>query len=153
MSYSVDTSALTEGWVRLYPPAVFPSLWQKMDALIRKSRLMAVDEVLRELEMKQDDLFAWCKAKRKKMFVNLGRNAQIQRRAARIVNQFPTLIDPADAHGQADPFVIALAAEWEWTVVTAERSKPTKPKIPDACQVGIPCLTLIEMFQREGWTF
>jgi hypothetical protein len=64
------------------------------------------------------------------------------------------LIDPSDAHGQADPFVIALAAEWDWTVVTAERSKPTKPKIPDACrQLGIPCITLIEMFQHEGWTF
>jgi hypothetical protein len=70
----VDTSALTEGWVRLYPPAVFPTLWDKIDSLIRKKRLMAVDEVLHELEEKQDDLFKWCKARRKKMFVSLGRN-------------------------------------------------------------------------------
>ena len=59
------------------------------------------------------------------------------------------MIDPADAHGQADPFVIALAAEWDWTVVTAERSKPTKPKIPDACrELGIPCITLRENTER-----
>ena len=49
MSYSVDTSALTEGWVRLYPLTVFPTLWHQMDSLIRKQRLMAVDEVLHEL--------------------------------------------------------------------------------------------------------
>lgn len=152
MSYSVDTSALTEAWVRSYPPDVFPSLWHHLEELVKKRRLLAVDEVLHELERKDDDLYQWCLAKKKKMFILLGRNQQIQRRAARIINQFASLINPSNPRGGADPFVIALAAEWELTVVTGERSKPSKPKIPDVCrELGIPCISLVELFKNEGW--
>ena len=154
MSYSMDTSRLDGSVGARLPARRVPHALDNIDDLIRKQKVKCVDEVLRELEEKQDDLCAWCKKRRKKMFVSLGKNPQIQRRAKGIVNQFPSLIDPSDTHGQADPFVIALAAEWDWTVVTAERSKPSKPKIPDACRdLGIPCITLVEMFQQEGWTF
>lgn len=34
MTYSVDTSALIEAWVRNQPPDVFPSVWLELDKLI-----------------------------------------------------------------------------------------------------------------------
>lgn len=61
MSYSIDTSALMDGWLRYYPPEVFERLWERMDELIDEGRLLAVDEVLREIEQKDDSLLAWAK--------------------------------------------------------------------------------------------
>ncbi|HMQ17426.1 MAG TPA: DUF4411 family protein [Phycisphaerae bacterium] len=49
--------------------------------------------------------------------------------------------------------MIALAQEQKLTVLTAEKSKPTKPRIPDVCDaLGVPCITLVEMFRTERWT-
>ena len=47
---------------------------------------------------------------------------------------------------------IALAQARALTVVTAEKQKPSKPRIPDVCEAfGIPWITLVEVFRREGW--
>jgi len=55
--------------------------------------------------------------------------------------------------GHADPFVVALATERDLTVLCAERSKPSKPRIPDVCrELGIDCIGLVELFRREGWS-
>jgi Zn-dependent peptidase ImmA (M78 family) len=148
-SYSIDTSALIEAWVRSYPLDVFPTLWKQIEQLIRNGRLTAIDEVLRELERKVDDLFKWAKAQ-SLLFVPL--DATIQKEAIKIINRFSSLTDPNAMRGAADPFVIALAQVKSLTVVTAERSKPAKPRIPDVCKtLSIPCFTLLELFREEGW--
>jgi len=150
VSYSIDTSALLEAWARHYPLDVFPTLWQQIENLISAGRLLAIDEVLRELERKSDDLHDWAK-QRAGMFVST--DQAIMQRAGSVVNQFPSLADPQSQKGKADPFVIALAMERNLTVVTAEHSKPTRPRIPDVCrQLQVPCVSLIELFRREGWS-
>lgn len=117
--------------------------------LVDAGRLVAIDEVRRELENKDDDLHKWVKA-RPKMLVAL--DEPLQKRAAQIINRFPSLASGGVMRGAADPFVIALAAERRLTVVTAEVSKPTKPRIPDVCgTLGIGCMTLLKLFRREGW--
>jgi len=50
VSYSVDTSALLDAWVRYYPPDVFDTLWSRLDGLVVRGHLLAIDEVQRELE-------------------------------------------------------------------------------------------------------
>lgn len=150
MIYSVDTSALMDMWARYYPPDVFGTLWQRLDGLVQEGRFLVIDEVLRELEKKDDALHKWVKA-RPAMVVPL--DVSIQRRATQIINLFPTLAQSGGVmRGRADPFVIALAQERGLTVVTAENEKPSKPKIPDACKaLGIPCTTLVKLFRAEGW--
>ncbi len=149
MSYSIDTSALIEAWVRHYPPDVFPTLWKRIEKLIGDGWLLAIDEVLRELERKSDDLHKWAK-QHGRLFVST--DQAIMQRAGPVINQFPSLADPQSQRGKADPFVIALAMERNLTVVTAERSKPTKPRIPDVCQqLQVPCISLIKLFRWEGW--
>ena len=151
MSYSIDTSVFIEAWLRHYPLDVFPAVWKQLDNGIVHGKLKAVVEVLRELEQHDDDLFAWAKRRRSK-FVPL--DTAIQRRAKRILAQFPTLAKADSTRRDADPFVIALAAEYGLTVVTYESSRPTKPRIPDVCQaLHIPCITPVELFRLEGWTF
>jgi hypothetical protein len=46
VKYSVDTGALLDGWLRYYPPDVFPSVWAKLDELIEDKILVASEEVL-----------------------------------------------------------------------------------------------------------
>lgn len=54
----------------------------------------------------------------------------------------------------ADPFVIAKAAVEERTVVTMELFKPNAVKIPNICRhFKVPCLTLQEFMEAEGWEF
>lgn len=150
MTYSIDTSALIQARVELYPPDVFPTLWGRIEKLIDDGGVKAVDEVLRELERKDDALHDWAK-KRSHLFVRL--DAAIQAKSRVIINQFPSLTNTRSAMGgAADAFVIALAQECKLTVVTAEKEKPSKPRIPDVCKtLNIRCIALIEMFRNEGW--
>jgi hypothetical protein len=69
MPYSLDTSGLLDGWVRYYSPEVFPSLWKQMETAAADGTIMAVQDVLLELERLDDDVFAW--AKRHVTFVQL----------------------------------------------------------------------------------
>lgn len=78
MSYSVDTSALLDAWVRYYPPDVFDTLWKRLDSLASQGRLLAIDEVRRELEKRDDGLHKWTVA-RPSMIVTL--DGAIQKRA------------------------------------------------------------------------
>ena len=57
MRYSIDTSAILEAWRRQYPPDVIPALWDGLDSLIRSGDLRATEEVLHELERKDDEVF------------------------------------------------------------------------------------------------
>lgn len=41
MRYSIDTSAILDGWRRHYPPDVFPGLWTRMEGLIVAGHLRA----------------------------------------------------------------------------------------------------------------
>jgi len=68
VKYSVDTSALLDGWRRYYPPDVFPPVWKKLDELIEDKILVASEEVLLELRRKDDDVYEWARV-RSHMFV------------------------------------------------------------------------------------
>jgi len=79
----------------------------------------------------------------------------MQVRVRALVKAHPSLVQSGGLmRGAADPFVIALAQERGFAVVTAERSKPSKPRIPDVCALlKVPCMTLVEMFRQEKWAF
>ena len=105
MAYSLDTSGLLDGWVRYYSPDVFPSLWKQMEAAAADGTIVAVQDVLLELERQDDDVFAW--AKRHVTFVQL--EDEIQASATEILARFPQLVNTRRSRSVADPFVIALA--------------------------------------------
>ena len=58
MKYSADTSTFIQPWRKYYPIDVFPSFWDMMDSLIGRGDLVAIDEVLVELEKKDDEVLA-----------------------------------------------------------------------------------------------
>lgn len=150
--YVIDTNALIDLWRRRYPRDVFPTLWQKIERLIKSGEIVAPQEVLNELQRQHDELHVW--AKKQKCFKDLDRD-QIEC-VRRILKTFPALIDEKKTVPDADPFVIALAMEKGWKVVSSENpaGASTRKRIPDVCaHYRVPCLALLEFFRDQHWNF
>jgi len=153
LKYCIDTSSLMDARHRWYPPALFPSLWSRIEALIASGGLISSDEVFHELERKDDKLLKWGK-ERRGMFLPL--SDAVQEAARKILKQFPRLVDARTGKSFADPFVIATAEVTDTTVVTGEKptGSPDRPKIPDVCEhFEIPWINIVGMIRQEGWAF
>ncbi|MBI5117906.1 DUF4411 family protein [Candidatus Poribacteria bacterium] len=152
MKYSIDTSALLDGWNRHYPPDVFPQVWTRIDELIDSGVLIATEEVLVELEKKDDAVYAWAR-ERSQMFVPT--NEDVQRAVTDILRDHKKIIDQRKGRSGADPFVIALAKIEGCSVLTGERpgrSPAMRPHIPDVCNaLGIPWFNLLQLFRQQKW--
>ncbi len=155
--YSVDTSVLMEWQARHYPTDVFASLTPRVDALVASGRWISPELVREENEaVGTAALAAWAKA-RPQAFVPLN---EILVEALEIQGRFPGLKDPKAEFEEADAYVIALAKLRDGIVVTqetpaAEKRNPRRTHfIPDVCrELGLPCISLLGLMRREGWTF
>ena len=153
MKYSVDTSAIIEGWIRSFPPDLAPHAWMKIEESINDGLLVASEEVLIELEKKHDKIYEWA-CQRKHMFVPT--DEKIQEAVRSILRDHKKLIDIGRNRSGADPFVIALALVKRLSVVTSENLSGSleRPKIPDVCAaLGIRCLNMVELFREQGWQY
>lgn len=150
--YCVDTSAFLDGYSRYYPPEIFPGLWGRMDALAATGRIIAPQDVLLELAKRSDSTHGWAK-NHQQMFVEVDGFQEVKVRE--ILRGYPKLVGVGGGRNQADPWVIALAHVHSAMVVTGERGGTSaSPKIPFICaQLGIECISFIDMVRMEGWTF
>jgi len=122
-----------------------------MDAAASSETILAIDEVYRELEKKDDAAFQWLKARRA-MVVDL--DTGVQQRVTAILGSHPRLVDTRRNRSSGDPFVIALAQVRGLAVVTGEKLSGVlaKPNIPDVCvALRIPWMSVLSMFRQEGW--
>lgn len=153
MKYSIDTSAIIEGWTRDFPPDIFPHVWTKTETLINDGILVATEEVLFELRKKHDNAYEWA-CQNRQMFIPV--DTKIQEAVRSILRDYKKLIDTRRNRSGADPFVIALALISHLSVVTAENPSGSfeRPKIPDVCKaLGIRWLNMIDLFREQGWQF
>lgn len=151
MGYSFDTSGFLDARARYYPPDVFPTLWDRMDASVANGTIFTCEEVFRELERKDDDVYQWVKA-RPAMIVPIDEDIQLE--VVNIMRSYPRLVDTKRNKSGGDPWVIALAISKNLSVVTAEAPSGTleKPRIPDVCDaMGIRCFTVLDFFRNMGW--
>jgi hypothetical protein len=121
--------------------------------MIKADALIAPEEVLREIEKKEDELHKWAKA-RERMFHPL--DEAVQRATTEILTEFPRLVDSEKERNRADPFVIALAKVRGCPVVTGEKAAGTKdrPKIPMVCDhFGVRHLNLLGLIREAKWKF
>jgi hypothetical protein len=137
-------------------PITFPSVWTLIGSAIADGRIVVPREVLKELERKDDDVFAWVN---KHSGVGIDPSAEIQREAGEIFALLHYQPWPRDA---ADPFVIAEARARSLTVVTYEgrtffSGVPTKnwaKSMRGIClHLDVPCCTLPQALHRLGGTF
>ena len=150
MAYSIDSSGVLDLF-RYYPPDVFPSIWAQMDAAAANGIVLAIDEVFRELEKKDDVAFQWLKAHRQ-IVVDI--DTEIQKRVSAILKLHPRLVDTRKNRSSGDPFVVALAQARGLSVVTGEKLSgvQAKPNIPDVCAaLDVPWMNVLSMFRQEGW--
>jgi hypothetical protein len=153
LKYSVDTSAFLDCWRRYYPQDVFPQVWEKLDDFVRRGILLPSEEVLRELERKDDGMRDWA-TERKDMF--LLTDDEIQRAVSDILSSHPKLIDERKNRSGADPFVIAVARVRGCSVLTGEKPSGSRkrPNIPDVCSaLDVRWLGMVEFFREQGLTF
>lgn len=151
MPYSVDTSGFLDAWVRNYPVDVFPTIWEEMDRAARDGTLLASDEVLRELERKDDGAHTWMKD-RPEMLIAL--DPEVERHVREIMSRHPRLVDSRKGRSGGDPFVIAVARVRNLVVITAENAtgKLDAPRIPDVCaDLGIRWIRMLEFFREQRW--
>ena len=153
MRYSIDTSGLLDGWKRYYPPELFPGVWEKLGELVEDGALRASEEVLVELERRDDEVLAWARGQ-DGLIVPL--DDEVQGAVAEILQLHPRLVGMGGRRAAADPFVIALARVHGCTVVTGESRSGNlnRPRIPDVCAaLEIPCLRLVDLMREERWVF
>jgi hypothetical protein len=154
MGYSIDTSSLISSWNEYHPPDTHPTFWANLELLIQNGELRASEEVLIELEKKDDAVFTWAYEHRELLFVPLYAEVQIALKG--IMREFPRIIAVQRNRSGADPWVIALAQVENRDVVTNERDSNNidKPHIPDICrELGIRCITMHELIREQGWRF
>ncbi len=153
MKYSIDTSALIGGWYRRFPPDIVPGFWDNLDELIQNGNLKATEEVLVELEKKDDAIHNWVK-ERENLFILI--DEEIQFVVREILSNHKTLIDSRRNRSSADPFVIALAKINSSIVITEESPTQSnnRPHIPDVCDaLNIEYINLIDLSRIENWKF
>ena len=156
--YCIDTSSLID--LKLYPRDLFGPLWVFLEEIIAAERLIAPNEVLRELEKGDDEIYKWALTQ-KKAFVDL--TPELGTVLSEVLTDIPELaktiaIRPGP---YADPLVVALAllrvrsGASKCTVVTQERIGGVgSVKIPNLCsRYGISPVVLLDMVRLEGLTF
>jgi hypothetical protein len=122
-----------------------------MDVSAKNGDVFVIEEVLRELERKDDGIHKWIK-EREAMVVPI--DAVVQEYVVEIMSKYSRLVDSKKNRSVGDPWVIALAQARALTVVTGEKSTGTllKPKIPDVCKdLGVPCIEIVDFFREQGW--
>jgi predicted nuclease of predicted toxin-antitoxin system len=153
MKYSIDTSAILEGYNRLYPPDVFPKLWDNLEGIVQSGKLRATEMVLVELDRKDDEVKKWAKSQ-KEMFLQV--DEKIQEYIAKIMGKYPRIVAEGGQKNMADPFVVAFAKQHNLTVITAEKNigSDKKPSIPYICQgLDVECISFLDLIRREKWSF
>ena len=130
MTHSIDTSALITAWRFHYRPDRFPSVWRRIEEVIRSGHLRASPLVLEELKVGEDDLYEWAR-KQTGLCVEPGDTEQEYVRE--IVRDFQGLVKEDEDRINADPFVIAFARRHGLTVVTMEATKGQGPIESSLC--------------------
>lgn len=147
--YSIDTCSLIDGHANTAGSII-------LENLIRRDRLKAPPGVLRELEVGGDEVFGWAKHWEKSLIKELSPISTS--RLGYLVDKYGEPFSDPDYHGKiyrglikkgtasdADPEVIGLALDYDWTVVTEEQSG-----IKGACKwEKVKCISLEKLFKIE----
>jgi hypothetical protein len=131
--FCLDSNVFIHAWNDYYAPDQCPEYWEILDELAKDGRIFCCDEVKREIEKQDDDLWRWLKAR--PHFVQ-DVNEEIQRHVRAILKQYPLLVNSRKDRSMADPWVVAHALACGAVVVTKEMpggGHGKNPKIPDVC--------------------
>lgn len=124
------------------------TLWKHIDELISQKRIVTCSEIIEEVN---DDAL-------KKWFVGLQGDIlpiddEVQENVKKVVTSNPQLVDFKQVKSSGDAFLIATAMKYDLTVIT-EENKTGQKKIPFVCNsLGVPCVDILGLCEKEGWSF
>lgn len=147
--YCIDTSSLIN--LKPYRSDVFPTIWNKLENMIRNGELISHLQVYKEIEVGRDEIYNWCKNKNNnKMFRDVD-ECQIQK-FQDIKRQYDSNYWENEINKTgpwADPWVIALSICEEAFIVADEKSVPNRIPVISAV-FGVKCLELLDFFKETG---
>lgn len=119
--YCIDTSSLIN--LKPYRRDLFPTIWRKLESMIKNEELISPLEVYEEIKVGQDKIYEWCK-KKKKMFRDID-DCQRQK-FQEVEKQYDNNYWENEINKQrwADPWVIALSICEEAIIVADEKKLP-----------------------------
>jgi hypothetical protein len=146
----------------LYPKEQFIGLWQRMEEMINQGRIVAHNEVYKELKRHSNKEFlSWLAAHQAQMNCSPpGAYAQAKDIIDNYLSTFKHGYRPKVSDA-ADPFVVALALDQDLIVFTQEKrlsnqelTQASKPKIPNVCGQYPPleCVDIKEFMEKESIT-
>ena len=144
--YCIDTSSLIN--LKPFRRDVFPTIWRKLEGMIKNGELIAPLEVYGEIEIGKDIIHNWCKGN-KEMFKDID-ECQIQK-LQEVEKQYDKSYwgNEINKSKWADPWVIVLGICEEAIIVADEKN--TRNRIPAiSSAVGLKCLELIDFFKEIG---
>lgn len=150
--FCIDASALLDlmpHWKKdTYRRDVFPTIWKKMEDLIESGELISPIEVYKEIEDREDEIYAWCK-QNKRMFRDVD-NCQLQKiKLIEVQYDHKYWNQEHLKKPWADPLVIALSICEKAIIVTDEKKTPNRiPFIAE--KFSIRCLGLVDFFKEIG---
>ena len=156
MSYVFDNGPFSTLFRNFYR-RTFRSLWERVDALVENDSILSTLEVLREIEDSSDvSLRDWAQQHRN-IFTTPTPPEGLFVVKIYSIGHFQHNIERQKllkGGKMADPFVIAKAAVQGHDVVTMEKFRANGAKIPNICShFNVPCLSLEDFMEREGWEF
>jgi hypothetical protein len=162
-AFIIDSNIMIAPYKSYYSFEIAPQFWDTMAEHIRMKKIVILDKVFDEILVKDDQLSQWLKSIDNLEQINY-RDSKIIRNYGKIINYIETsglYSRPAfNAWAQgnkADPWIIAAAAAYNYTVITFENgnrglniNQPSKSaQIPDICQqFDITCEDLFYMMRR-----
>lgn len=166
--FLIDTNSLITPYANYYPFELFPTFWKQLKDQIIKGSVVILDFVKNEVEHSKDELSDWIKEIPDDIIVN-HKNIDIISKWAEIMNYIQTspcykeqALQEWSRDTVADPWLIATAAIYGYTIITFERpnnglnaKSPSKnPKVPDvAAKFGVKTKNLYQMMKELNFVF
>lgn len=147
--YIIDTCAiLSQKDDRHHRRKVYGRLWSHIDDLIKEKAIVTCSEIFEEIN--DEPIRNWLK---ECGCTVLELDESVQDFVVNVVTSNPQLIDFKQLKSSGDAFLIATAMKYSLTVVT-EENKDSNKKIPYVCKnLNVPCVSILELCELEGWSF
>ena len=132
-----------------YPHYNFPTLWDQFEKIITAGKILSSEVILKEILNGKDIIKSWAKS-HSDIFIPVTKELQDQTRV--IVNQYPSILNYRKVKSGADPFIIAMAINYNGTLVTEETPSGSQipKKIPDICSIlGVKCHNVLNFIKKE----
>jgi hypothetical protein len=155
-----DASSMIHAWDN-YPPEQFPSLWEWMASQMMDGEFVMAQVAFEEVQKKTPDC---AKLLKKWSITRIRIDNDIVQESSRIKKLLGITDDDYHSKGvsENDILIIAAAKIRELELVSDEGQQTRPPrenrklKIPGVCNlpdVGVPCMSFIELIRRSGEIF